>query len=57
MASFHLEIASQYLEFNGKVKYLFIIIQKTQQFAAVSRVFARGSARRVRREGQGQKEG
>ena len=40
MASFHLEIASQYLEFNGKVKYSFIIIiQKKQQFAVASRVF------------------
>ena len=28
MASFHLEIASQYLEFNGKVRYSFIIILK-----------------------------
>ena len=40
MASFHLEIASQYLEFNGKMKYsLIIIIEKKQQFAVASRVF------------------
>ena len=40
MASFHLEIASQYLEFNGKVKYSFtIIIKKKQQYAVASRVF------------------